>query len=134
MFDVDLSELGKNSIMNYIFHYTIVLALATVGFYDEYSPGRVCAAVAIASVQAQFWMNSSVASVLKYAISPSWFHQNFLLQEGESNDFKEIAKAKAESDAKSAPKDEEAAAAAHEPQKDAATSEVANEGDALLKV
>ena len=65
-----ITERGANSIVNYVFHYLLVLGCGALGLYENYSLARLVAAISIGAVAAQVWMAPPVASVLKKFLVP----------------------------------------------------------------
>ena len=78
-----VSDAGANSIVNYVFHYVVVLALALLGFYNEYSVAKLVAAIAIAAAQSQVWMAAPVATALRSVLMPRQLPRLLLLDEEE---------------------------------------------------
>ena len=76
-----VSDAGANSIVNYVFHYVVVLALALLGFFNEYSAAKLVAAIAIAAAQSQVWMAAPVATVLRSVLMPRQLLRLLLLDE-----------------------------------------------------
>ena len=75
---------GANSLCNYVFHYTVILAIALAGFYDSYSPypvAKICGAIAIAAAQAQIWMSEPVAAAVRQLLVPKPILRLLLLDE-----------------------------------------------------
>ena len=79
-----VSNAGANSIVNYVFHYVVVLALALLGFYNEYSVAKLVAVIAIAAAQSQVWMATPVATALRTVLMPRSLLQLLLLEEEEA--------------------------------------------------
>ena len=78
-----VSDAGANSIVNYVFHYVVVLALALLGFYNEYSVAKLVAAIAIAAARSQVWMAAPVATALRSVLMPRQLPRLLLLDEEE---------------------------------------------------
>ena len=78
-----VSDAGANSIVNYVFHYVVVLALALLGFYNEYSVAKLVAAITIAAAQSQVWMAAPVATALRSVLMPRQLPRLLLLDEEE---------------------------------------------------
>ena len=60
-----------------------MLALALLGFYNEYSVAKLVAAIAIAAAQSQVWMAAPVATALRSVLMPRPLPRLLLLDEEE---------------------------------------------------
>ena len=79
-FPFELTERGKDSIVNYLLHMVTLNALALTGIFNSFTLWRSIVAIIFAVVQAQFWMWKPVATGAKWLlIFPPWFH--FLLKQ-----------------------------------------------------
>ena len=108
----DLTRRGADSIVNYLFHYYAVYALALARLYEHFTVGRYLIALTAAPLLAQFWMWRPVANFLKATLIFPDFE--FLLVDmdpqrtDQGNDEKQSQKSSAEA------KNSEAPAAAKE--------------------
>jgi len=71
---LDVVQMGKNSVVNYICHVNLIILMIFSGYYDNTTSVRFALFFFIAPVQSLFWMLPTVAHVMRNVLlAPFWF-------------------------------------------------------------